>query len=147
MKETITSIASFLLENDNFAVGIHANPDGDCFGSACGLCSALNKLGKKCIIVSPMEIPKRLQFINYENISVCQSKEDFEKLDKSIFTFITVDVASGHLLDYLSDFYAENNAFAIDHHEFNSLSAKRKYVDSKASAAGEIIYSVISKLE
>ena len=51
MRETITSVASFLINNDNFAIGIHANPDGDCFGSACALASALKKLGKKCIIV------------------------------------------------------------------------------------------------
>lgn len=147
MRETISSIASFLLENDNYAIGIHANPDGDCFGSACGLASALKKIGKKSIIVSPMEIPKRLQFINYENIPVCQSKEEFEKLPKDGYTFITVDVASTHLLDYLGDFYSANNAFAIDHHESNNLTAKRKYVDSKASAAGEIVYSIITKLE
>ena len=65
MKETINSIASFLLENDNFAIAVHANPDGDCFGSACGLCTALKMLGKACVILSPMEIPKRLKFINY----------------------------------------------------------------------------------
>ena len=147
MKETINSIASFLLENDNFAVAIHANPDGDCFGSACGLCTALKTLGKTSIILSPMEIPKRLEFINYAEIPVYEGAEDFEEVKSEKHTYITVDVASGHLLDFMNEFFEENNSFAIDHHQSNTLTANCKYVDSKASAAGEIIYSVISKLE
>ena len=68
MNETITSLARFLLENDNFLIGIHQNPDGDCFGSACGLAGALKKLGKNCSIICPSLMPKRLLFLDLPHI-------------------------------------------------------------------------------
>ena len=80
MTETITSVSRFLLENDNYVIGIHANPDGDCFGSACGLASALKKLGKKCLILSPSLLPKRLLFLNYSDIQILECLEGYENI-------------------------------------------------------------------
>ena len=143
MNETITSVCRFFLENDNFVIGIHANPDGDCFGSACGLCGALKNLGKNAVILSPDTIPKRLEFLNYSGICIITSNDDYEKSGKTV---LTVDVASDQLLGGLSEFFAEKNAFAIDHHSGNSVSAKKLYLDSNASATGEIVYSIICGL-
>jgi len=101
MNETITSASRFLLENDNYVIGIHANPDGDCFGSACGLAGALRKIGKKALILSPNPIPKRLQFLNYSGIDVLECREGYEKIEFETHTYFTVDVASDHLLGEL----------------------------------------------
>lgn len=147
MNETITSLARFLLENDNYVLIIHANPDGDCFGSACGLCGALTKLGKKCSILSPNEIPKRLEFLNYRKTSVFVGKDGFECVKNTGKTYITVDVASDHLLSELYEEVKEKISYAVDHHTNNSVTAKKLYLDSGASAAGEIVYSIITELE
>ena len=147
MTETRTSASRFLLENDNFVIGIHANPDGDCFGSACGLAGALKKLGKKCQILSPNPIPKRLYFLNYSDIQVLESREGYDKIKNERKTYITVDVASDHLLGELFDVFEKNNRYAIDHHEKNTIIAEKLYLDSTASATGEIIYKIISELE
>ncbi len=147
MNETITSVARFLLENDNYVIGIHANPDGDCFGSACGLAGALTRLGKKCIILSPNVLPGRLEFLNYSQTEVLSGREGYETIKEMRKTYITVDVASNHLLGDISDVFVANNEFAIDHHEKNTIESKRLYVDSTASAAGEIVYSIIRELE
>ncbi len=147
MTETITSASRFLLENDNYVIGIHANPDGDCVGSACGLAGALRKLGKKCVILSPNALPKRLYFLNYSEIDVFECREGYDKIKNEKHTYITVDVASDHLLGDLSDVFQANNKYAIDHHEKNTISAEKLFLDSTASAAGEIVYSVIRELE
>lgn len=146
MNETITSVSRFLLENDNFVIGIHANPDGDCFGSACGLAGALKKLGKKVLILSPNPVPRRLHFLNYSEIEVMECREGYEKIKDERKTFITVDVASDHLLGELSDVFEKNNKYAIDHHEKNTITAEKLYLESKASAAGEIVYKIICEL-
>ena len=146
MIETITSVARFLLERDNFVIGIHANPDGDCFGSACGLASALKNLGKKCCILSPSVLPKRLLFLNYSGIEVLEGTTGYESIKNSGKTYITVDVASNHLLGELSSIFEEKNEFAIDHHEKNTISAKKLYLESEASAAGEIVFRIINEL-
>ena len=147
MNETITSVSRFLLENDNFVIGIHANPDGDCFGSACGLAGALKKLGKKVLILSPNPVPRRLHFLNYSEIEVLECREGYEKIKDERKTFITVDVASDHLLGELSDVFEKNNRYAIDHHEKNTITAEKLYLESAASAAGEIVYKIICELE
>lgn len=147
MNETITSVSRFLLENDNFVIGIHANPDGDCFGSACGLAGALKKLGKKVLILSPNVIPKRLLFLNYSDIAVLEGREGYDKIKDEKHTYITVDVASDHLLGELSDVFLSNNKCAIDHHEKNAITTQKLYLDSTASAAGEIVYKIICELE
>lgn len=147
MNETITSTARFLLENDNYVIGIHANPDGDCVGSACGLAGALKKLEKKCLILSPNPIPKRLQFLNYSETEILECREGYDKIKDDKHTYITVDVASDHLLGELSDVFQANNKYAIDHHEKNTITAQKLYLDSTASAAGEIVYKTICELE
>ena len=147
MIETITSVSRFLLENDNFVIGIHANPDGDCFGSACGLAGALKKLGKKVLILSPSEVPKRLKFLNYSDIAVLEGREGYDKIKDEKHTYITVDVASDHLLGELSDVFTENNKYAVDHHEKNTITADKLYLESTASAAGEIVFKIICELE
>ena len=146
MTETITSVSRFLLENNNFVIGIHANPDGDCFGSACGLAGALKKLGKKIVILSPNPVPKRLHFLNYSGIDVLENREGFEKIKDEKHTYITVDVASDHLLGELSDVFMSSNKYAVDHHEKNTISADKLYLESTASAAGEIVYKIICEL-
>ena len=147
MNETVTSIARFLLENDDFVIGIHANPDGDCFGSACALAGALRKIGKKCLILSPSALPKRLRFLNFCETEVLEGTDGYGKIKDERKTYITVDVASDHLLGELSDIFSKQNGFAIDHHEKNSITAKRVFVDRTASAAGEIVYRIICELE
>jgi len=147
MNETITSASRFLLENDNYVIGIHANPDGDCFGSACGLAGALRKIGKKALILSPNPIPKRLQFLNYSGIDVLECREGYEKIEFETHTYFTVDVASDHLLGELSDVFQKKNKYAIDHHEKNTITSEKLYLDSTASAAGEIVYKIICELE
>lgn len=147
MNETVTSVSRFLLENDNFAIGIHANPDGDCFGSGCGLAGALKKLGKNVLILSPNPVPKRLQFLNYSEIQVLECREGYDKIKDEKHSYITVDVASDHLLGELEDVFKANNKYAIDHHEKNTITSQKLYLDSIASAAGEIVYEIICELE
>ncbi len=147
MNESIFSVSRFLLEKDNFVIGIHANPDGDCFGSACGLAGALKKLGKKCRILSPGIVPKRLRFLNYSGVDVLEAREGYEKIKDDRNTYITVDVASDHLLDNLADVFKQRNEFAIDHHEKNTITSEKLYLDSTASAAGEIVYKIICELD
>ena len=147
MSKSLNDVISLLLDNDNFAIGIHANADGDCFGSACGLCSALKKLGKNACILSPMPLPKRLLFLNYNNDDIFVGTSGYESIKDKYTTLITVDVASDHLLDSLSEVYKQNNLLAIDHHSENTITAKNVYVQSEASAAGEVIYKIICMLE
>lgn len=150
MTTEIENAAGFFWDNDNFVLGIHANPDGDCFGSACALCGALRKIGKSCVILSPSTVPERLKFLNYENVPVYEGKSGYDNMPFSVgqnYRFAAIDVASGHLLGELEPIFNEKNEIVVDHHEKNTLSAKLFCVDKNASAAGEIVFKIILRLE
>lgn len=43
--------------------------------------------------------------------------------------------------------FIANNKYAVDHHEKNTITADKLYLESTASAAGEIVYKIICELE
>ena len=43
------SVCAWLKENDDYAILMHASPDGDAVGSAYGLKRMLNILGKRAV--------------------------------------------------------------------------------------------------
>ncbi len=138
-----------LFSMDNILLLTHANPDGDCIGSAVALYMILKKIGKRVKIACPSVIPKRLEFllegISYEDV-LCEA----EQIAESGFCFscaVSVDVASDGLLGDVFSLVEGKIELAFDHHETNSLSAKNIYVLPSASAAGEIIYSVAMAAE
>jgi len=143
---TLKDTAEFLFSNDNYLVLIHDKPDGDCFGSAVGLCTLLKKIGKNAQIMSVGKIPERLEFINNGNITVYVGTDGLVKSGYESKTVISVDVASDQLLGKIRDLAAPKNALAIDHHRINTITCGNLYVDSGASATGEIIYELCLEL-
>lgn len=146
MEISTKKCAQFLLENKKYAILIHDKADGDCFGSAVALSLILNKLSKETVILSPGEIPERLEFINNCDVPVLKGKNALNFDDKD-FTVISVDVASQQLLTCLVEKFSSKIQLAIDHHMQNTLQAERLCLNSSASAAGEIIFDILREIE
>ena len=145
----LSHIADFLMQNDNFISVIHDNPDGDCLGSAIGLCIALKQIGKTACIVCPSEIPKRLKFLNSggdTDIYIGLSGLETAKSNGND-CIISIDLASDSLLGSVHSELCGKIKLAIDHHMINTLTADKKFVDSSAAATGQIIYRLIKTLE
>ena len=137
----LKEILQKLEDNDNFLILIHDKPDGDAVGSSTALALFLQKIGKRCAILSPSAIPARLSFAKNENV---QYFEGADSLDFQYSVCVSVDVASPELLGDIPCKLNSTINIAIDHHRVNTLSADFKYVDSNAASAGEIIFSLIS---
>ena len=148
-QSNLDAAADFLLSHDNYLVAIHDNPDGDCFGSALGLCRMMKLLGKSADIISVCEIPKRLSFLNDSgDVTVHVGKDGFNSaIQQKNRCVISIDVASGQLLGSLENDICPLLELAVDHHNFNTLPTENKYVDSTAAAAGEIITYLAEILE
>src|SRR5271169_5918770 len=56
-------IVDFFKKNDGFFLATHLNPDGDTLGSACALGMALEKLGKRTILVCRDAVPQQYAFL------------------------------------------------------------------------------------
>lgn len=58
-----TELLNFLKKEDNFLIATHMNPDGDGIGSAIALSVALQKLGKKTLLLCKDEVPGQYRFL------------------------------------------------------------------------------------
>lgn len=133
---TLEQAAEFLLQNDNFLILSHANPDGDTEGCAHGLCGALQRIGKKARLACSDPLSERFSYM----------EEAIEKQDFKESCVVSVDIADRSLLGELEQPYGNKVDLAIDHHVSHKPFAKRIYVDDSAAAACEIIYDLVKLL-
>lgn len=106
-------------------------------GSGFALCRALRKTGKKANLLCSDEIPSKFRFLS----------DGIEPLKFSPNAFIAIDVAEPKLLGQNLAQYADYIDLCVDHHISNSLYAKRTLLNSKAAAAGETVYMLLSEME
>lgn len=125
---------------------IHANPDGDCIGSASALCSALLALGKEVRIVCPHTLPERLAFIcsSLPKEVLCFGTDAGE--DFAADFIVSTDVASPELLGKMREKYESRINLCIDHHMINTVNADTICRKADCAACGEIILEICDEL-
>ena len=131
---SLSEIKDFILDNDNFAVIGHTNPDGDCIGSCMSMWCLLKDLGKTAyVVLEDEDIPDYLKFLWDSS-----AKWDGEA---SVDAYIALDCAAPDRLIRQGDAFAKAQKNAcIDHHRTNSGFAGVNAVVADAAATGEIIY-------
>lgn len=132
---TINDVCAILKEKNNFEILTHASPDGDTLGCGYALCLALRAMGKKANVITEA-VPEKFLYI-----SKTAGRENFEPA-----YIVSTDIAADSLLGSNTEKYCGKINLCIDHHGSNSLTAEKKYVDSTAAAACEIIYEIINNL-
>lgn len=135
MKIDVKQAAEFLKENDDYLIMTHASPDGDTLGCGYALCGALQRIGKRAMVVCPEEIPKK-----FEYLFAAAQKQEFEYK-----TVVCVDVADTKLLGEMKS-VGDTAALCIDHHLSNTGYAERTLVRPEYAAACELVYEVICAL-
>lgn len=133
---TLEEAATFLLSHDDFLILSHANPDGDTFGCSYGLCSALQKAGKRAKIACADPLPA-----NFFHFKEAVEEQNFEEK-----TVVSVDIADKSLLGKLEKEYRNKISLAIDHHLSHVPFAELRYVDDEAGACCEIVFDIIKLL-
>ena len=128
-------IAATILKSEKILIVTHINPDGDALGSSAGLKLALEKTGKKATVLLEKEVPGMFEVFG-ENFSNEAGLEEYDLV-------ISLDCGDkkrlGECEKYVDKYYTIN----IDHHISNTLFGDENYVDSDASATGEIVYELI----
>ena len=116
----------------------HVNPDGDCLGSACALREIITMCGGSADVACDGDVPERLRFL-------CDDALTFDTADTAGYDcIISVDVASSSQLGRFAEVIPKI-AFMIDHHGAGEPFADN-LVDARASAAGEIVYTLYREL-
>lgn len=133
---TLKDTCKFLLDNDNFTLLTHAQPDGDTVGSAYALAYALKQKGKKVRVLCGDHIPSKFKYI------MNSLKHDEIEND----TVVALDVADSKLLGALEEEYKSIVDLCIDHHVSNREYAKNLLLDADASATCEVVYAIVKEL-
>lgn len=136
MTVNIKEAAKFLIENDDYYILTHINPDGDTLGAGFALADALRGMGKNANVLCSDELPLRYLFLfdKYQ-------PQDFEGR-----TIVSVDIADVQLFGDKLSIYKDNVDLCIDHHISNSMFAKRTFLDGSASATCEMMYNLIVEM-
>ena len=110
-----------LLKNaEDVAVFTHANPDGDTLGSGYALVKALQKMGKRAMLLNSDTIP-----LKYDYLEEGVEYDDIEPL-----FIVSVDVAEKKLIgERLLRRYGDRIDLCIDHHASHKLFAENTYVE------------------
>ena len=143
MNDTLKQIAIELEKVPEAALFSHVYPDGDSLGSMLALGLALERMGKKIYLYNAGPIPESLKFLpGVEKIRHSLPQEFPE-------TIILIDCAEFDRIEMIGlskDNLIGKKIINIDHHISNDYFGTMNWIDSKASAAGEMIYRLVKKL-
>ena len=125
-----------LIENkDKFGITTHIKPDGDGVGSSLGLCWLLRSLGKSAEVIVRGEIPS-----SYRSLPGADAIRDVEHLDgdyDAVFIIECSDLDRPGIQGLEKQFTVN-----IDHHATSAHFGTINWIDSTASAVGEMIYNL-----
>jgi phosphoesterase RecJ-like protein len=129
-----------LIENKHkFGITTHIKPDGDGVGSSLGLCWLLRSLGKSAEVVVRGEVP-----LAYRSLPGADEIRDIEKIDTdydAVFVIECSDVQRPGIVG-LDEQFTVN----IDHHATSEHFGTVNWIDSTASAVGEMIYNLVKAI-
>src|SRR5712675_2237031 len=125
-----------LIENKNrFAITSHIRPDGDSLGSSLGLFWLLRALGKDVEVIMRDSAPPA-----YQKLPGADSVRVTPAVDRTydgVFVIECSDIDRPGLIDLEKQFVVN-----IDHHSTTELFGTVNWIDSTASAVGEMIYNL-----
>jgi len=139
----IDDILDIIFKSSRIAITFHVSPDGDSIGSALALSRGLKKLGKDVYIISNENASDTFSYLN--GIDEIDGLNNY--VDRDTQCLIVLDC--GDLNRVCAELNLKNRRYSIvniDHHLSNSAFGDFNYIDSKASSVGEIIYTILKKL-
>ena len=136
-------IIDHLKKENYFYLISHMLPDGDSIGSLLAMGGGLKKAGKTVRMFTPGHIPQKYCFlIGAEDVLTENQITDPQS------TVIVLDSSDPDRLDLFKEPVMQcQTIINIDHHVTNQRFGTLNYVDSEASATGEIVYGLLGELE
>ena len=129
-----------LIENkQKFGITTHIKPDGDGVGSSLGLCWLLRSLGKSAEVIVRGDIP-----LAYRSLPGADEIRKIEKIDNDYDAVFVIECSDLQRpgIDGLDTQFTVN----IDHHATSEHFGTVNWIDSTASAVGEMIYNLVKAI-
>src|SRR5687767_1023648 len=131
----LSQVVELIEKKEKFGITTHIKPDGDGVGSSLGLCWLLQSLGKSAEVLVHGDIP-----IAYRSLPGADQIRHVESIDAKYDAVFVIECSD---LDRpgikgLEDEFTVN----IDHHSTSAHFGTINWIDSTASAVGEMIYNL-----
>lgn len=147
-----TILANTLLNKLNEVTGevyifIHKSMDGDCIGSACGLCEVIRNIGINSYVVIGEPVLDKMKFLNLDKyVLPLLDAEAIEKASAELV--IAVDCSeAGRMGAVGAVFDKVDNRVIVDHHETSVGTGDNCFIVPEASSASELCFYVSQELE
>ena len=139
------SILEKIKQANKILINVHRNPDLDSIGSETALYQALIKIsGKKPTLICPHQVPENLKFLKGADQVKTVDFSSFAYSSYDLFLIIdsgSYDIVTGRKEIKLK----EIKKIIIDHHLTNNWKDySLRLLDTKASAAAEIVYRILT---
>jgi phosphoesterase RecJ-like protein len=131
----LSQVVELIEQKDRFAITSHVRPDGDSLGSSLGLFWLLRALDKDVEVIMRDAAPHSYQKLpGAGEVRVTPSVDrDYD----GVFVIECSDITRPGLIDLEKQFVVN-----IDHHSTTELFGTVNWIDSTASAVGEMIYNL-----
>lgn len=142
LEQALKAMVSAIHDAQTILVTMHCRPDGDAFGSAVAAFHILSAIGKDVVVFNVDDMPQSFAFLEGSEVVVSTLPEnvDFDLC-------LVLDCAEPRLLGKAFPFEKLNCPFAyIDHHSVVWEDCLVNLHDSKASAAGELLFHLMVEL-
>src|SRR5512132_676704 len=131
----LSQVVELIESKRRFAITSHIRPDGDSLGSSLGLYWLLRALGKDVEVIMRDPVPHA-----YQQLPGAKEVRVTPAVDGSyhaVFVMECSDISRPGLIDLEKQFVVN-----IDHHSTTALFGNINWIDSTASAVGEMIYNL-----
>jgi phosphoesterase RecJ-like protein len=131
----LAQVVELIEKKDRFAITSHVRPDGDSLGSSLGLFWLLKSLNKDVEVVMRDPAPH-----SYQELPGARQIRVTPAVDRAydaVFVIECSDMDRPGLIDLENQFVVN-----IDHHSTTELFGTINWIDSTASAVGEMIYNL-----
>ena len=140
MEVTLKQAGELIEKANKIVLSSHVNPDGDNVGSTLGLYHALKGTNKDIKILLDDDLPDNLGMM--EGLDLYQKPQDGEIIECDLLVILDVDVDRiGRVKDVV-----KAPILNLDHHISNTKVSDYCYVDAKAAATAQIVYSLIKEM-
>lgn len=129
---------------DIFLLTTHVNPDGDGIGSACALIELLKMMEKQVRFVCDSPIPQKFHFLDFHSLHESYHPEN-NYADAEVMIIVDTHKRDriGRLASLISN--PKMTIICIDHHELSEEITPYTALDTQASSAGSMVYTLFKE--
>jgi phosphoesterase RecJ-like protein len=131
----LSQVVELIEKKDRFAITSHVRPDGDSLGSSLGLYWLLQALSKDVEVI--MRDPAPHSYQQLPGAGAVRVTPAVDRAYDAVFVIECSDIDRPGLIDLEKQFVVN-----IDHHSTTELFGTVNWIDSTASAVGEMIYNL-----